>query len=429
MSMKKSIGLSLVAATLLAGSVMAEDSGKLSGDIRAFYFSTSTGYGSNTALDGAGSALSAGFNALYESPKMMEGKLSYGLGFGMQSNIMESGMEPTQSIAADQALEESAVMPNQLYVAYDSPIGTIKAGKQTLDTPAAGVDDYRLMPNTFDAVVLINQSVENLTLIGAQVATISGWDNYGSNGTAGYNSMTDAAFSAFGFTNVEANGATVIGAAYGMGPVNVQAWTYNILNTTDVTHPVNGLMEVSPVQLNYVDAGYALEAGSIKLDLGAQYKSFSAKIEDGDGAQADIELGHSVTGFKAELGFNFGLSLLVAMNSFDGDHAMINAWGGYPEYAIADEYWMNSFDNVSFSATKTGAMYEVGEFSVGGYLTAYVGSDKVADGTDETAAITDLYLGYGDFSLVSETQSVTKNGTTPDPDDVTVMKVQYTATF
>lgn len=197
---------------------------------------------------------------------------------------------------------------------------------------------------------------------------------------------------------------------------------------TDVTHPTSGLMEVQPVQLNYVDLGYSLDMGGMTLDLGAQYKSFASKIEDGDGAQADIELGHSVSGFKAELAMEMGLSVLVAMNSFDGDHAMINAWGGYPEYAIADEYWMNSFDNVSFTATKVGAMFETGEFGVGAYMTSYAGSDKLVDGNDETASITDIYVNYGDFALVSETQAITSN-TGTDPDDVTVMKLQYTAAF
>jgi len=443
MSMKKSIGLSLVAATLLAGSVMAEDSGKLSGDIRGFYLSVDKGeYGKKE--DGAASALSAGFNALYESPKMMENKLSYGLGFALQSNVMETGTEATQFFAADQALDEAAVVPNQMYVAYDSPIGTIKAGRQILDTPGAGADDYRLIPNTFEGVVLINSSIENVTLIGAQVATISGWDNLGSNGVAGYNSMSEAALNGYevnastSIDAVEGNGATVLGAAYANGPISAQVWTYNILNTTSVSTNDNLLFEATPIQLNYVDAGYALDLGSVKIDVAAQYKSFSGDVKtvitNSDGVneadQVAIKLGHTVTGAKVEIGLDMGLSILVAMNNVDGDHTVINAWGGYNEYAIADEYWMNSFDNVSFSATKVGAMYEMGEFGVGAYMTSYAGSDKVADGADESANITDIYLNYGDFALVSETQAITKNGTgVTDPDDVTVMKLQYTAAF
>lgn len=442
--MKKSIGLSLVAATLLAGSAMAEE-GKLSGDIRGFYLSVDKGeYG--TKGDSGASALSAGFNALYESPKMMDGKLSYGLGFALQSNIMETGVEVEQSFTEAQALDESAVVPNQMYVAYDSAIGTIKAGRQILDTPGANADDYRLMPNTFEGVVLINNSIENLTLIGAQVATISGWDNLGSNGYRGYNSMTEAALNGYevnastSVDSVEANGATVLAAAYGNGPISAQFWTYNILNTTTLGTNDGLTFQTTPIQLNYFDIGYGLDLGGVKVDLAAQYKSFSGDVEtvktntDGvvEADQTAIELGHTVTGFKADIALDFGLSILVAMNNVDGDHGVINAWGGYNEYAIADEYWMNSFANAVFSATKVGAMYEMEDMGVGAYMTSYTGDDK--EGDMETATITDVYVNYADFALVYETQAQTASNPTSDPtitdpDDVTLIKLQYTKAF
>lgn len=452
--MRKSIGLSLVAATLLAGTAMA-DEGKVSGDIRALYMNTNTGYGQPDSVTGAtedgASALSLGINALYESPKL--GNASFGIGFAAQSNVVEAGVVEGQSLASDQAIDENGLM-NQLYVAYDSPIGTIKAGKQVLDTPGAGSDDVRLTPNTFEAVVLINSSVPNTTLIGAQVATMSGWDNAGSNGLAGYNSMTDAALygaanslaagaGITGAIDVEDNGATVLAAIYGNDAISASVWSYNITNTSDVT--VNGDtvsvatagaakdIQVSTVSLNYVDAGYALDLGAMKLNIAGQYYSFAGHIDDPSNALTvgnKIMLDHRVGGAKVELETDMGVSALVATNTADGEHTVINAWGGYPEYAIADEFWMNSFDNKKFSTTKVGLGYAMGDMSVSGAMVNFAGDAN--EGDIESASVTDVMASYSDFSLVYESVSQThskKGSLTADPDDYTLLKVAYTTTF
>jgi len=421
----KKLGLSLIAASALVSGLYAADQGKISGDTRLFLYSIggdSSGYGKKG--DSTASALSAGVNALYETPKM--DKLGFGIGFSVQGNVFESGVEPGQSVATDASLDENFLM-NQLYVTYDSPIGTIKAGKQTLDTPAAGVDDCRLTPNTFDALVLINGSaISHTTLIAAHVATISGWDNGGANGMTGYNAMSDSAFSNAGLADVEANGATVAAAIYSNAGLKAQLWSYNILNTTDATS-AGTAVEVTPVMLNYAELGYGLEFGSTKLDLGAQYKMFSGEVENAASGAEVLDLAHTISGVKAELGFDMGLNLYAAANFADSEAVgILNEWGGFPEYTHADEYFLNGFKNNSFTATKFGASFARDAFSVGAYLVSISGDKD--EGADETANITDVILSYGDLNFVYETQSFEASAGT-DPDDVTVMKLYYTAAF
>ncbi len=45
----------------------------------------------------------------------------------------------------------------------------IKIGRQVLNTPLAGADDARMLPNLFEAAVLSNTDIENTTLIAAHV--------------------------------------------------------------------------------------------------------------------------------------------------------------------------------------------------------------------------------------------------------------------
>ena len=57
----------------------------------------------------------------------------------------------------------------QAYLNYAFGNTNIKAGRMRLDTPMAGADDARMLPNLFEAVVLSNTDIEKTTLIAAHV--------------------------------------------------------------------------------------------------------------------------------------------------------------------------------------------------------------------------------------------------------------------
>ncbi len=57
----------------------------------------------------------------------------------------------------------------EAYLNYAFGNTNIKVGRQRLDTPLAGADDARMLPNLFEAAVVSNTDIEDTTLILAHV--------------------------------------------------------------------------------------------------------------------------------------------------------------------------------------------------------------------------------------------------------------------
>ncbi len=57
----------------------------------------------------------------------------------------------------------------QAYLNYKTGNTNIKAGRMRLDTPLAGADDARMLPNLFEAALVSNTDIENTTLIAGHV--------------------------------------------------------------------------------------------------------------------------------------------------------------------------------------------------------------------------------------------------------------------
>ena len=97
----------------------------------------------------------------------------------------------------------------EMYVTV--PVGAktlLKLGKQELDTPLAFTERWNLVPNTFNAAVAINNSIDNLTLIGAYV----GQGNNGAEVTTAY----------------IGSGTYAAAALYKADGIAVNVWGYNL---------------------------------------------------------------------------------------------------------------------------------------------------------------------------------------------------------
>ena len=95
----------------------------------------------------------------------------------------------------------------------------IKAGRQSLDTPLVYSEDWNVLPNTFDAVVAINQSVPNLTLIGAYVSKGNSHKTLGQ-----FNTLAGG---------LAVDGAYAVAGVYGVGQLKAQAWYYTVPTVAD----------------------------------------------------------------------------------------------------------------------------------------------------------------------------------------------------
>ena len=91
---------------------------------------------------------------------------------------------------------------------------TIKVGRQELNTPLMFSEKWNVMPTTFDAAVIINQSVSNLTLVGAYVGKSNTHGSLGNFNTPVGTLAKDGAYAA--------------GAIYKNDIANGNFWFYNV---------------------------------------------------------------------------------------------------------------------------------------------------------------------------------------------------------
>jgi len=188
----KKIALSLVAVSALSvtSSFAANDlegmfkEGKASGQVRAFYI--------NRATDTTGVA------TVNRDGLALGGKVGYTTGslYGISAGAVfytSNKLDGESKIASHNDLTlfkkdasgftESPTYLGQAYLQGVYGKTTVKVGRQQLDTPLAGSDDARMLPNLFTAALVINTDLPNTTVIGGHVTEIA----YGSfaNGYAG----------------------------------------------------------------------------------------------------------------------------------------------------------------------------------------------------------------------------------------------------
>ena len=164
----------------------------------------------------------------------------------------------------------------------------VKLGRQELNTPFAFTEKWNAQQNNFDAAVFVNNSVSDLTIIGAYV---------GQTNTAG-------SFKATQEFNQLFNGAFAAGALYKTDAIAANVWAYELPSVAKAFWADAG-MKVGPVAAKvYVASmmpaacgedntlGFAL-SGAMKMDGIKLFAAASMVGEDGT-----LALANTATGFK-----------------------------------------------------------------------------------------------------------------------------------
>jgi hypothetical protein len=233
---------------------------------------------------------------------------------------------------------ESISYLGEAYVQYKNGNTTFKGGRQKLDTPMAGSDDARMLPNLFEAYVLSNTDVKDTTLIAAHVTKFAQGTfgrayhaaadapNAVLSVTSGY-SLVDSRNNVGEFVDMgtyaigeNTGGVSVAAAVYtGIKGLKLQLWDYyahDILNAV------------------YAEANYGWSYGSgIAPYVAAQWIS---ERDVGSNSVTDkIESDFVAAKVGAKIG-NCDLSVAVSHNTSDDDAAInggtITPWGGMPAY-------------------------------------------------------------------------------------------------
>jgi len=283
---------------LIVEDVVEESFGTFSGQFRTFYIDRTY----SGILENNRNSLNTGGYAGYDTRSFS------GLSFGVKvygTYGAEIHGSPLTSANYDPSLFgddfDSYAFVGQAYLNYSIANTAIKIGRQRLDTPLAGADDARMLPNLFEAVVLSNTDIENTTLIAAHVTkeSVGTFGNvYGEAGALslqsgyglGYKLGTSGEFATMGEIalgeGTDTAGVTAVAAIYSDGGLKLQAWdyyAYDILNAIYLQADYKfDWLTASAQYINQTDTGDALagevDSNFVAIKLGTSYKNFSGYI-------------------------------------------------------------------------------------------------------------------------------------------------------
>lgn len=373
--MRGMVSLSLLASALVVNAFAADDlagmfkEGKASGQVRAFFIDRDYSGIVSTHRD----ATAIGGYLKYETGAW--NGLNLGAAF-YTSNGLFLG-DKTLSTGADNPKvdptllgksNESVTYLGEAYLQYKNGNTTFKGGRQRLDTPMAGSDDARMLPNLFEAYVLSNTDVKDTTLIAAHVTKFAqGTFGRAYNGAGGYADKVLSVTSGYSMVNSKdyvgefvdmgtyaigenTGGVSVAAAIYtGIKGLKLQLWDYyahDILNAV------------------YAEANYGWSYGSgIAPYVGVQWIN---ERDVGSNSVTDkIDSDFIAAKMGAKIG-NCDLSVAYSHNTQDGDAAIdggtITPWGGMPAYTqgmVTRHQFMSGTD-----AWKVAAAYDWKDYGI-----------------------------------------------------------------
>jgi len=345
--MRHTVRLSLLASVMVLSASAADDlagmfkEGKASGQIRAFYIDRDySGYSDATSVHRNATAI--GGYLKYETGAW--NGLNLGAAFYTSNGLFLKSKKvgTADNTEVDPTLfgkdNESLTYLGEAYLQYKNGNTTFKGGRQKLDTPMAGSDDARMLPNLFEAYVVSNTDIKDTTLIAAHVTKFAqGTFGRAYNGgvlsvTSGY-SLVDSKTHVGEFVDMgtyaigeNTGGVSVAAAIYsGIPGLKLQLWDYY---AQDILNAV------------YAEANYGWSyASGVAPYVGVQWIN-ERDIGSNGVANSTNKLANIDSDFiGAKVGVkvaNFDLSVAASHNTKNSDAAInggtISPWGGMPAY-------------------------------------------------------------------------------------------------
>lgn len=178
---------------------------------------------------------------------------------------------------------------------------TLTVGRQEIDTPFADTDDIGMIPNTFEAAMLVSQITEDTTMTLGHLHKMAGVD----------------APNPSEFTRInDDQGVQLLGVSYeGISNLVLSAWDYR-LNRYETDN------------IAYFEANYENKYNDLTYGFNLQYALQNAQMPGADNAD--------IYGIDASVGFeNTGLALGLAYNKSEGNAAN-NGFGGGPFFTSSE---------------------------------------------------------------------------------------------
>jgi len=367
----------LALATLIAGmatqSFAATDlesafkEAKLLGQIRAFYIDRNYESGGNDR-----SAFAIGGKAGFETAPVYG--LKAGVMFyttnGIDAHRTDNGkLNPHLDPSLFGKDKKSTTYVGQLYLQYDINKTTFKIGRQEINTPLAGMDDARMLPNLFEGALITNKSLDKTTLIlehfwnmayGTFANAYSACSYLGLQagyGCGGYTSLNVglAKYDTGTFMNMgkqaigKSNaGVTVLAAIYeGIPNLKLQLWDYY---AWDMLNAV------------YLQGDYTFNVANMKTTVSAQYIN-ETNVGNNIKKVFGKEVGANLFGAKINVNPVSSLNVYAAWSTTGKDEGkllnggLVTPWGGTPGFVQGTVTRLGYVADTT--AWKIGASYEV----------------------------------------------------------------------
>lgn len=243
--------LSLIAAMLIGSSVFAIENTKVSGDAKLYYGTQDSDSAGAPDLFSKESGYT-NFAARLDMTSDLTKGISAGVGLqvvttlGVEHNLVDAVWSNAHTVDgstgarfAGGAQVDSAMWFDEVWLAGSAFDTTLKIGRQSLDTPLAFTETWGVDKNTFEAAVLINQSIPDTTVVATFIGKSNGSaDDRTSTREGGSGNLNDIGATAAGYVAADGRFST-FGAqgTYAFGVVNnsfkpltVQAWYYDMVD-------------------------------------------------------------------------------------------------------------------------------------------------------------------------------------------------------
>lgn len=318
---------------------------KVMGQFRAFYIdrdydvANSKGDRSAFAIGGKFGFETAAVNGL------KFGIMAYSTN-GINTNRM-NGANPHLDPSLFGKDRKSVTYIGQLYLDYKYQNTTVKIGRQEINTPMAGMDDARMLPNLFEGALITNKDIPKTTIIaghfwnmayGTFANAYSACSYLGLQsgyGCGGYTTQqVPGKYDTGNFLNMgkqaigKANaGVSVIAAIYeGIPNLKLQAWDYYAWDMLNIL---------------YLQGDYTLKLSDVKTTLSAQYineTNVGNNIKNVFGKEVGANL------FGAKVNFNIPMPVVENFNLYAAysqtgkdegkllNGGLITPWGGTPGF-------------------------------------------------------------------------------------------------
>ena len=417
----KKIILSVAAATMvLSTSAMAIDNVKATGLAKLIYQGTESGVTGSTntdLLDQGGASgqasvimgISADLSTNLSGAVEVTGVSTLGLENNLVGGTMTTNRNLTTANGADnnntngEAATDDQFWISQAYLTYGMGNTVAKVGIQELNTPLAFTEKWNVVKNTFQAIVLVNNDIENVTLVGAYVGKANSIADNGSlTGGAGQVVNYDGKFNSFH------GGAYAAGAVAKIAGVNGQLWYYNIDDVLGLDTGASAFWLEADTKVAGIFLGAQYAASEVDGANNKSLKAYAVKAS-GDVAGVNLYAAYSKVGDDAASGTGLGFAntatgdktkLYTGTASVYADGATVanedtKAWKIGAKTKMAGIAFGASYTDVDYGANAATASAnddaaawdvfaasKVGPLGVKGIYTNY--SQDNADGTKQT---------------------------------------------